>query len=47
MIGRGHRLLALERWLDDVLGRGVTFSTTANVAQRYAAGEVLGTYAPH
>jgi peptidoglycan/xylan/chitin deacetylase (PgdA/CDA1 family) len=46
VIGRGHRLLALERWLDHVVGRQVTFSTAGDVAQRYAAGKAFGIYAP-
>ncbi len=35
VIGRGHRLLALEDWLDRVLDREVTFETCATVAQRF------------
>ena len=38
VIGRGHRLLALERFLDDVSDLGVQFDTMADVAQAVAAG---------
>lgn len=35
VIGRGHRLLALEEWLDRVRERDVVFATCANVAQHF------------
>lgn len=40
VIGRGHRLLALEEWLDRVTD-AVTTATCAEVAARFAAGERL------
>ncbi len=42
VIGRGHRLLALERWLDRVGDLGVTFRTMADVARASLAGEQFG-----
>lgn len=35
VIGRGHRLLALEEWLDQVREHDVEFETCADVAQRF------------
>lgn len=46
VIGRGHRLLALERWLDDVARRGVTFATCEQIAGLVRSGRVLGEYRP-
>ena len=46
VIGRGHRLLALERWLDEVARREVTFATCAQIAELVDAGSVLGEYRP-
>jgi hypothetical protein len=46
VIGRGHRLLALERWLDGVLEREVALTTTGEVARRFADGERFGDYTP-
>lgn len=40
VIGRGHRLLALERFLDDVVGLGVRFATMEAVAAAVAAGVI-------
>lgn len=42
VIGRGHRLLALERWLDEVTELGATFSTMGDVAAAVASGDVFG-----
>lgn len=42
VIGRGHRLLRLEEWLDRVAGTRVEFTTAAAVAERFARGEDLG-----
>ncbi|QBI54433.1 polysaccharide deacetylase family protein [Streptomonospora litoralis] len=42
VIGRGHRLLRMEEWLDRIAGTGVAFSTVGEVAERFAAGEELG-----
>lgn len=38
VIGRGHRLLALEEWLDRVREQDVGFQTCAAVAQRFRDG---------
>lgn len=35
VIGRGHRLLALEEWLDRVREHDVAFETCADLAQRF------------
>jgi peptidoglycan/xylan/chitin deacetylase (PgdA/CDA1 family) len=43
VIGRGHRLLALEQWLDGLAGLDVTFVTMDQVAAAHAAGRVFGT----
>jgi len=40
VIGRGHRLLALERFLDDVAGHRVRFDTMQSVALATAAGVI-------
>jgi peptidoglycan/xylan/chitin deacetylase (PgdA/CDA1 family) len=42
VIGRGHRLLALESWLDEIAGLGVTFARMDQVAEAVAAGRELG-----
>jgi len=42
VIGRGHRLLALERWLDQVAELEVTFSSLEQVAAAHAAGRTFG-----
>ena len=42
VIGRGHRLLALERWLDEIAGLGVTFARMDHVAEAFAAGRSFG-----
>lgn len=43
VIGRGHRLLALEEWLDRVCQQDVDIVTCATVATRFREGEALGT----
>ncbi|PSK90223.1 polysaccharide deacetylase [Murinocardiopsis flavida] len=43
VIGRGHRLLRLEEWLDRIAEEDVAFSTVAEVADLFAAGVELGT----
>lgn len=40
VIGRGHRLLALERFLDDIAGHGVRFDPMEAVAQAVGAGAI-------
>jgi peptidoglycan-N-acetylglucosamine deacetylase len=42
VIGRGHRLLALEAWLDEVAALGVGFTTLADVARAVDGGEAFG-----
>jgi len=42
VIGRGHRLLALESFLDEAIEIGVTFSTMADIATAVAAGAKFG-----
>ena len=42
VIGRGHRLLALERWLDDVAELGLTFATMEQIATAVNGGRTFG-----
>lgn len=42
VIGRGHRMLALERWLDAVAALGVGFARQCDVAAAAAAGVPFG-----
>ena len=42
VIGRGHRLLALERWLEEIAGFGVTFSTLGHIADEHRRGVRFG-----
>ncbi len=42
VIGRGHRLLALERWLDDLSGLGLSFDRLDRVAGAVADGATFG-----
>lgn len=42
VIGRGHRLLALEDFVDSVIGLGVKFDTMADVAGAFASGHQFG-----
>lgn len=46
VIGRGHRLLALERWLDDLLRMGVAFDRMSSVAEQFSRGRAYGEYSP-
>ena len=43
VIGRGHRLLALERWLDQVIERGVTATRMDEIALAVSDGATFGT----
>jgi peptidoglycan/xylan/chitin deacetylase (PgdA/CDA1 family) len=43
VIGRGHRLLALEEWLDEIGGLGIVFAEMGEVAAAVTDGRVLGT----
>jgi peptidoglycan/xylan/chitin deacetylase (PgdA/CDA1 family) len=42
VIGRGHRLLALEAWLDEIAGLGVTFARLGDIAAAHVAGRRFG-----
>ena len=42
VIGRGHRLLALERWLDEVDELGLAYASMHEVAAGYASGRAFG-----
>lgn len=41
-IGRGHRLLAFERWLDELGELGVTFARMDTVAEAWSTGRRFG-----
>jgi len=43
VIGRGHRLLALERWLNTLIDLGITFSRLDTIAEAFAGGQAFGT----
>ncbi|MDH4145112.1 MAG: polysaccharide deacetylase [Acidimicrobiia bacterium] len=43
VIGRGHRMRAMEQWLDRVEELGVGFARMDTVAQAYLAGQPFGT----
>ncbi len=42
VIGRGHRLMALERWLDTMAGLGVNFARMDHVAHAVRDGRQFG-----
>jgi len=42
VIGRGHRLLMLEELTDTLAGRGLTFATLSDVAERFREGHRYG-----
>ena len=42
VIGRGHRLLALEAWLDDIAELGLTFARCEDVAAAHLTGRRFG-----
>jgi peptidoglycan/xylan/chitin deacetylase (PgdA/CDA1 family) len=42
VIGRGHRLLAFEEWLDEIVDLGIVFAPMADVAQAVTDGRQLG-----
>lgn len=44
--GRGHRYLALERFIDQCLERGLRFERCDTVARRFKAGHKFGVYRP-
>jgi hypothetical protein len=42
VIGRGHRLLALERWLDEIAELGLTSARLDQVAAACVSGRSFG-----
>jgi peptidoglycan/xylan/chitin deacetylase (PgdA/CDA1 family) len=42
VIGRGHRLLALETWLDEIAELGLAFARLGDVAAAHVAGRPFG-----
>jgi peptidoglycan-N-acetylglucosamine deacetylase len=46
VIGRGHRMLGLERWLDELAGMGVAFERLESVAEQFLEGRDYGEYEP-
>ena len=46
VIGRGHRMLALEAWLDEIADLGVTFARLGDVAAAHLGGRRLGIEPP-
>jgi peptidoglycan-N-acetylglucosamine deacetylase len=46
VIGRGHRMLGLERWLDELAGMGVAFERLESVAEQFLEGRNYGEYEP-
>jgi peptidoglycan/xylan/chitin deacetylase (PgdA/CDA1 family) len=46
VIGRGHRMLGLERWLDELAGMGVAFERLESVVEQFLDGRSYGEYEP-
>lgn len=46
VIGRGHRMLRLERWLDELSQMGVAFDRLEGVAEQFLKGRSYGEYSP-
>ena len=46
VIGRGHRLLAFEAWLDEIADLGLTFARLGDVAAAHVAGRRFGLEPP-
>lgn len=44
--GRGHRLLALERWIDELIAKGLAFSRMDRIAEQFLEGRRFGVYRP-
>jgi hypothetical protein len=44
--GRGHRLLALERWIDQLAAMGLRFARCDAVARQVKEGRAFGAYRP-
>jgi hypothetical protein len=47
VIGRGHRLLALERFISEMKEMGLEFQTLARVADRFREGRAYGRSSAH
>ncbi|HZS93602.1 MAG TPA: polysaccharide deacetylase [Chloroflexota bacterium] len=47
VIGRGHRMLALERLIEGLRALDVSFSTLESVADRFRQGHRFAIYQPH
>jgi len=46
VIGRGHRFLMLEQFVDTIAEEGIEFTTLAEIAERFRTGRSYGEYAP-
>jgi peptidoglycan-N-acetylglucosamine deacetylase len=46
VIGRGHRLLALDAWLDEIADLGLVFARLTDVATAHLAGRPFGVEPP-
>lgn len=46
VIGRGHRILGLERWIDELRDTGVSFDRCDHVAEEFGNGRRYGVYRP-
>lgn len=46
VIGRGHRLLGLERWLDELARLDVAFDRLDRVSEQFLSGRSYGRYSP-
>ncbi|MGH7912587.1 MAG: hypothetical protein ACREOV_12765, partial [Candidatus Dormibacteraceae bacterium] len=46
VVGRGHRLLGLERFIDQVRDLGLEFSRLDRVADQFREGRAYGVYRP-
>lgn len=47
VIGRGHRMLGLEAWLDQLHTADIEFEKLGVVAEEFDSGRPYGTYHPH
>lgn len=46
VIGRGHRILGLEGWIDELRGMDIVFDRMDRVADQFLGGRSFGKYAP-
>jgi peptidoglycan/xylan/chitin deacetylase (PgdA/CDA1 family) len=44
VIGRGHRMLGLEQWLDELIRMGISFQRLDTVAEEFRKGRSYGQY---